>query len=328
MVSIGTAACLASASEPACSGRGRDRCMAAPAPATIVPRLIASSGWRQTAGRSAMRTASPSAPAAGRGRNRPGHPPAGTLSAWSCFPGPAYAAPVRGPFGLARAGPPTGNPASNSPDRLAAVTMAAPSSSMVVSSIPPSGHSTANSMASAGGSGHSHNPQPVEPEPRPRWPLLPGHRTAWARAAGPHRPAPCDAGRPWWPWCRRRSARRAAAACPAAVRRRALRTPRAARMCTGPTSRLRTGRPAWTPPRRPACIRAGTPGSWAAGPPRSRCGQLSAQWEAPCRFPGRADPTRAGVPVLRRGLALHRPAKARRTSLHGTPPERPDWRLL
>src|SRR5260370_929822 len=44
----------------------------------------------------------------------------------------------------------------------------------MVSSMPPNGHSTANSKVSAGGSGHSHSPNPLKPSSRPCMPLLPG----------------------------------------------------------------------------------------------------------------------------------------------------------
>ena len=49
-----------------------------------------------------------------------------------------------------------------------------PSSSTMVKSIPPNGHSRANSKASAGGNGHNHNPKPLKPTSRPYMPLLPG----------------------------------------------------------------------------------------------------------------------------------------------------------
>src|SRR5260370_11222881 len=54
----------------------------------------------------------------------------------------------------------------------------------MVSSLPPNGHSTANSKVSAGGSGHSHCQNPLKPSSRPCMPLLPGDQDSSGPAGG------------------------------------------------------------------------------------------------------------------------------------------------
>jgi hypothetical protein len=194
--------------------------------------------------------------------------------------------------------------------------MAAPSSSAMVSPMPPNGHSTANSKVSAGGSGHSHSPNPLKPSSRPCIPLLPGDQDSSGPAGGSAEAVSgAGAARWWWPSCRRRSARPAAAACPAAGRRRAIRAGRHAPTGAGPTSHRQTARPAGTRPPHQACSLGGKPGSPASEPPRSRYEQPSAQRRAPRRSPALAAQTTAGVPAISVAPALPRPARARKHDL-------------
>ena len=212
--------------------------------------------------------------------------------------------------------------ANRSADRLAAATTAAPSSSVMVRSIPPNGHSTANSK----GSGRGQRPQP---QPEAAKAQLPAVHAAAARqpgqqrAGGGHRRlAPgAVAARSWWPWCRRSSARPAAAAWPAARRRHADRgsgrTPRSA----GPTSRPRTGLPCLVTtstssmqPERKARIVGSRTTTFAL-----RATVRSTASTAPVSCAGGPDQGgRSGYPA---GAVSSPAGEARRTCPHGMPSE-------
>jgi hypothetical protein len=62
--------------------------------------------------------------------------------------------------------------------------MAAPSSSMIDNSMPPNGHSTANSNGWAGGNGHSQSPKSLKADSRPCMPPPPGDQVSTGPVGG------------------------------------------------------------------------------------------------------------------------------------------------